>query len=90
MENDYKEKNLFRQMLDSEATRTVAIVVAVFSIAGSYFSITKDIALIQASISNINTNHEAHIQDIMQELKDQKSEILDLQRQILIISTQKQ
>ena len=77
-------------MLDSEATRTVAIVVAVFSIAGSYFSITKDIALIQASISNINTNHEAHIQDIMQELKDQKSEILDLQRQILIISTQKQ
>lgn len=49
-----------------------------------------DIALIQKDISNINSNHEQHIQDIMQNIKEMKEEDkelrdkLDIQQQAII------
>lgn len=51
-----------------------------------------DIALIQQNIANINTNHEAHIQDILAAMKDMKADqakqqdqIIELQKEILLI-----
>jgi hypothetical protein len=55
-----------------------------------------DIALIQQSISNINTNHEVHIQDLTQGIKDikveqvnQESQIIELQKQLITILSKK-
>ncbi len=53
-------------------------------------TIQKDIALIQQSIDNINTNHETHIQDILQQIKemrmndDAQDAKLDTQQQAII------
>jgi len=52
--------------------------------------INKNIALIQQSVDNINKNHEAHIQDIVQDLKEQKDQILDLQKQSIQLQTANQ
>lgn len=52
-------------------------------------SVQKDIALIQKDISVINSNHEVHIQDIMQQLKEiqlenkRLDEKLDTQQQAI-------
>lgn len=52
--------------------------------------INKNIALIQQNIDNINKNHEAHIQDIMQTLKEQNMEITELQKQSIQLQTSNQ
>lgn len=42
-----------------------------------------DIALINSAIANINSNHEVHIQDLTQDIKEIKLEQLDQQKQIV-------
>lgn len=83
---------LIRSVLTNEVKFVVGIVVFVVGIVAPYYSMRQDVALIQQSISNINTNHEAHIQDILQELKDmkeigksQQQQIIDLQKQLVIL-----
>jgi hypothetical protein len=49
----------------TEAGVVVSIVTIAIGIIFPYFGIKTDIALIQKDISIINTNHEAHIQDIL-------------------------
>lgn len=86
------EKNFVRSVLTTEVKWIISIIVFVFGIATPYFGIKQDIALIQASISNINNNHEAHIQDLSQQMKDlgamqveQQKQIIELQKQLLVI-----
>lgn len=74
----------------------VSIAVFVVGVVGPYYDIKTQIALIQASVTNINANHEVHIQDITQEIKDlkveaidQQKQIIDLQKQILVLLTNK-
>lgn len=67
------------------ATMTPLVIVMSF-----LFGMQRDIAVINNSISNINLNHEVHIQDITQEIKDLKkqqgvdeAQMVDLQKQII-------
>lgn len=48
----------------------VSIISVVFGIFIPYFKMSTDIELIKQSIQNINANHETHIQDILQQIKD--------------------
>ncbi len=91
MEENLKEKSIVKQVLTSEMKFIISLIAFVFGIVTPYFGIVKDIALIQASVSNINVNHEAHIQDLTQEIKDLRAEQVDLQKQIIaIIGNRKQ
>lgn len=68
--NDDKEKSLIRSVLTSEVKFVIGIVVFVFGIAKPYYDMRQDIAVINVNIDNINKNHEAHIQDIMNQISD--------------------
>ena len=70
----------------SVATVLIGCTLAIFV---PMWSMQRDIAVINAQISNINTNHETHIQDALQaiqELKEdqgeQQLEITELLKQI--------
>lgn len=80
------EKNMIRQVLNTEVKWIIGIVVFVFAVARPYYETRQDIALIQKDISNINANHEVHIQDILQELKEQRDEMLSIEKQMILIS----
>ena len=58
----------------------------VFWAMGYFFNpvknMEKDVALIQQSISNINTNHEAHIQDILEQMKDMKAKDIEYDKRL--------
>jgi hypothetical protein len=84
-----KETNFIRQVLTTEVKYIVAIAVFVFGVAKPYYGMKEDIALIQKDISVINANHEVHIQDIFQEIKEIKAQELDLQRQIILLNNNK-
>lgn len=102
MENQNDPMANFRQFV-ADGKIVIGIFVAGVSLAlwgmSQISSIEGKIALIQADISNINTNHEAHIQDILQNMKDlqldQKAEDATNQqqssdiRQILFVLNQK-
>lgn len=91
-------------MLDEKSTSVftanvkwmVSIALFVVGVVGPYYDIKTQIALMQASVSNINSNHEVHIQDITQEIKDMKAvevdqqkQIIELQKQILVLISKK-
>ena len=87
-----EDTSLIRTILSSEVKFVVSIIVFVFGVVTPYFSIRQDIALIKSDVSNINANHEVHIQDIVQEIKEMKTEqekqrddIISLQKQILVL-----
>lgn len=74
----------------------VSIALFVVGVVAPFYSQRQDIALIQQSIGNINVNHEAHIQDILQEMKEmkqttliQQGQIIDLQKQLITIASKK-
>lgn len=83
------ETNFIRQILSTEVKYVIGIGMFVFGVARPYYEIKENIALVQKDISVINSNHEVHIQDILQELKDQKQEIQDLDKQIILISSKR-
>lgn len=85
-----------KKWFESEVARYGALLVFFLPIVWFIFGIKTDIALIQQSIGNINQNHEAHIQDILGQIKDlkeeqinQQNEIIDLQKQVLVIIQKK-
>lgn len=81
-----QETSLIKKVLTSEVKYVVGIIFFVFGVVNPYYNMKQDIALIQKDISIINLNHEAHIQDILQELKEEQLQIKELQKQIYIIS----
>ncbi len=88
--NQEKSDNptLIRSILSTEVKWGVSVAFFVFGIAGPYYGLVQDIALIQKDISNINSNHEAHIQDIMQQIKDMQTKQLNQQDQIIVLQQQ--
>lgn len=74
----------------------VSVALFVVGVVAPYYQIQTKLALIDASISNINTNHEAHIQDLTQNIKeikvtevDQQKQIIELQKQLIVLISQK-
>lgn len=88
MENE-KNDGVIRRVLTSEVKWILGVVMFVFGIAGPYYGMKQDIALIQKDISVINMNHEVHIQDILQDQKEMKQQIIELQKQLIIIGDKK-
>jgi glutamate dehydrogenase/leucine dehydrogenase len=82
-----------RGMLSAEIKFVIGIVVFVFGVATPYYEMKENIALIKNDIANINSNHEVHIQDLTQAIKDievdqktQNDAIIELQKAIIRIS----
>lgn len=95
MENgtNYKETSLVRSVLTSEVKFIIAIVTVALGVVAPYYGIKQDIAVINENVANINANHEVHIQDLTQSIKDlqvtvtaQNTEIIDLQKQLIVIT----
>jgi len=89
MEDD-KNYTVIRRVLTTEVKWILGVVMFVFGIAGPYYGMKQDIALIQKDIEVINLNHEVHIQDILQAQKEQSQQIIELQKQLILIAGQKQ
>lgn len=80
MENDTKLK----QWLTGEVKFVIAVLGFGFGVVAPYFNITQNIALIQKDISIINTNHEAHIQDILVVLSKLKEDEVLIEKDLAI------
>ena len=81
---------------ESKLTFMIGAITPLIVILAFLFSMKTDIALIQQSVANINTNHETHIQDILQDIKEiqddqkiQNNQIIELQKQVLLILNKK-
>ena len=73
MENEIKnlkETSIIKQVLTNEVKFIIAIITVVLGVVAPYYGQKEDIALIQKDINIINTNHEAHIQDLTQKMKE--------------------
>jgi len=77
---------------ESKITFLIATVAPLVVVLAFLFGMQKDIAVIQSNIANINSNHEVHIQDIQQSIKDLQQEQVEqnrvtqeLQKQIIAI-----
>lgn len=86
--NESNTASLIRAVLSTEAKFVLAIVGFVVGVVAPYYQMKQDVALIQQSISNINANHEVHIQDLTQNVKDISSVIQAQQQQITTLQTQ--
>jgi len=84
--NDAKIRGVFL----GEGKLLVSVFLAgtgiVFWAVGYFFNpvknMEKDVALIQQSVANINTNHEVHIQDILEEIKDIRNKDVETDRRL--------
>ena len=83
--NEEKNDSLIRKVLTTEVKWIISVVIFVFGVISPYFGIRQDIALIQKDIQVININHETHIQDILQQQKEMSAQILEMQKQFIII-----
>ncbi len=91
MENA-KEVSLIRSVLTSEVKFVIGIIAFVAGVVAPYYGMRQDIALIQSDIKNINSNHEVHIQDLTQQIKDlngivkgQQDQIIEVQKEMIAI-----
>jgi len=80
--------SLIRAVLSTEAKFVLAIVGFVMGVVAPYYQMKQDVALIQKDISVINSNHEVHIQDLSQTVKDITVAIKEQQNQISVLQTQ--
>ncbi len=88
--------NLIKSVLSTEVRFVIGVITIALGVVRPYYAMKEDLALIQKDISVINSNHEVHIQDINQNIKEikqaeinQNAQIIELQKQILIISSKK-
>lgn len=87
-QNNETMGNLIRAILSSEVKFIVAVIGFVIGVVSPYYQMKQDVSLIQASISNINSNHLMHTQDLAQEVKDVVKVIENQQNQINNLQTQ--
>lgn len=59
-----------KSVLSTEVKFVIAVLGFAFGVVAPYYTMKQDVALIQKDISNINSNHIVHIQDLTQEIKD--------------------
>ena len=92
-----KDSSNISEKIKSVLTTEVKFIIVVLSfglgVVAPYYQMKEDIALIKKDISTINANHEVHIQDIMQSLKDiqedqtvQNDKIITLQESVIRLS----
>lgn len=62
-----------RSILTSEVKFVIATITLAATVGIPYFGMKSDIALIQQSILTIQNNHEVHIKDILEEVKELKA-----------------
>lgn len=84
------EQGRLKKWLTTEVKFIIGIVTIVLGVVAPYYQMQTHLALIDASISNINENHEVHIQDIDQNLLTltttetaQQKEISTLQNELI-------
>jgi len=82
--NQDKEENIIKKVLTTEVKYVIGLLVFGFGVVTPYFQMRENISLIQKDISTINNNHEAHIQDIMTELKEIKKNEVELEKNLAI------
>lgn len=80
-------ESMVRGVLTTEVKFVISIIVFCAGVVAPYYAMRQDIALIQRDIATINSNHEAHIQDILQEIKEIK--VKDETLQDMIVQNQK-
>jgi hypothetical protein len=85
MENEALKTSTIKNILTAEVKFIIYIITIVLGAVAPYYSIKQDIALIQKDIAIINSNHLSHIQDITQQMKENQSDIKEMQKQIYII-----
>lgn len=94
MENqNYREQGLIKSVLTSEVKYIIGIVAFVGGVVAPYYGMRQDIAVMKSDISNINSNHEVHDQDILQAIKDlniqevaQEAQIIELQKELIVVT----
>lgn len=91
--NSYKEQTIVQQVLTSNVKFVIGVITIALGVVAPYYSIRQDIAVINDNISNINSNHEVHDQDILQSIKDlnvqevnQEAQIIELQKELIIVT----
>ena len=82
-------KDTVKAVLTNEVKYIIAIIVFIFGVISPFYQLREDIALIQKDISIINTNHEAHIQDLTQQIKENTESIKENREAILVIISSK-
>jgi len=84
---DSKDEKKVEEILISKGKLVVSIftagVAAIIFVVMPMYDIKTDQALIQQSIETINLNHEAHIQTILDEIKEIKQKDSDQDKLIL-------
>lgn len=89
---ELRTASLIKTVLSNEVKFVVGILIFCLGPVRSYYKMEESMALMQKDISIINSNHEMHIQDLTQEIKDikqaeiiQNQQIIEMQKQVLII-----
>ena len=67
-------ESTIKKVLTTEVKFVIGLIVFVLGGVAPYYQMKQDIALIQKDISIINTNHEAHIQDILKNIEEIKKQ----------------
>lgn len=87
-----KIKDIVKQTVTADVKFVIGIIIFLAGVVAPYYGIRQDIALMKSDVSNINSNHEVHMQDALKNIeeikmedKDQDKEIIELQKQILVI-----
>lgn len=88
IQNESNTVNLIRAVLSTEVKFIIGVVGFVMGVVAPYYQMKQDVSLIQASIANINSNHEAHIQDLTQQMKDMLVQVQHNQQNIQSLQTQ--
>lgn len=81
-------RDIFNSQITGWVKTIIGIVIFVFGILAPFYGMKQDIALIYQSINTIEKNHLQHIEDITQDMKEQKQQIIELQKQLILISKQ--
>lgn len=76
MENDGKINGRINDIFESDLAKLIKIIVFVFAIAGAYYLIETQIALMQQDIKFIKENHLVHIEKGLQDNISDHKEIL--------------
>lgn len=70
------EENKINQILESDIAKLIKIATFIFAIAGAFYMLQTQIALINKDIEIIKTNHLAHIEKRLEDNDADHKEIL--------------
>lgn len=80
--------NLIRTVFTTEVKMVVGIIMFALGVIAPYYAIKEDISLIKKDVEIINSNHLTHLQDVAEIAKDNQVAIIELQKQLILITSQ--